>query len=488
MPATRLTGLQVKDNSIQRADLDVGTSGQAVITKALSASSLRLVASSTGADAGTGDVTFDLAQTGVGAGTYVKVTVDVYGRVTGSSTLSAGDIPDISATYLLRAGGTMSGPLVAASSSVSQSGLRIPAGTAPSSPVNGDLWNSTNVLKFYNGSIVTTVATLELANSWSQKQTFVSSTSSTASLNIPFGAAPSSPTSGDVWGAGSSLFYYDGSIRTFANLESTQTFSGAKTFSGNVVTLAPASTTYASLNIGPGTAPTTPASGDIWNSGTDLKFYDGSTTNTLLTTGNIGSSVIQNQNSAAQATSNFWISGVGSANELRAYDTAATHYVAIKAQATGMTSSYTFVMPAGYGGANGLLATDGAGVLSWTNSPIFTNSIVDNAAGTARSTIYRTAGVARVYIGVDTTAETGSNTGSNFNIILCNDAGAGIETIISAARPAGSTINLGGTGRRTVALSGMMTMGITAATISQDTSDASDTRSITIAGGGAAGI
>lgn len=42
----------------------------------------------------------DMTATGVGAGTYTKVTVDAAGRVTSAGTLSAGDIPDISGTYV----------------------------------------------------------------------------------------------------------------------------------------------------------------------------------------------------------------------------------------------------------------------------------------------------------------------------------------------------------------------------------------------------
>jgi hypothetical protein len=53
---TNLRGGQVKDGNIQRVDLDIATVGQAVILKLLLGNGLTLV-SSTGADAGTGDVT-----------------------------------------------------------------------------------------------------------------------------------------------------------------------------------------------------------------------------------------------------------------------------------------------------------------------------------------------------------------------------------------------------------------------------------------------
>jgi hypothetical protein len=74
MPKTRITGVEILDGSIQRVDLDTTTTGLAVITKAVSSSDI--VLSSTGVDAGTGDVTFTLTETGITAGTWTKVTFD----------------------------------------------------------------------------------------------------------------------------------------------------------------------------------------------------------------------------------------------------------------------------------------------------------------------------------------------------------------------------------------------------------------------------
>jgi len=62
---------------------------------------------------GTADVTgvATLANSGVSAGTYTKVTVDAKGRVTTATTLTAGDIPSLAGTYVLKAGDTMTGTL-----------------------------------------------------------------------------------------------------------------------------------------------------------------------------------------------------------------------------------------------------------------------------------------------------------------------------------------------------------------------------------------
>src|SRR5215472_2597936 len=55
MPPTVIRGPQVLDGTIQRADLDTSTVGQAIVAKLVQGAGITL--SSTGADSGTGDVT-----------------------------------------------------------------------------------------------------------------------------------------------------------------------------------------------------------------------------------------------------------------------------------------------------------------------------------------------------------------------------------------------------------------------------------------------
>jgi hypothetical protein len=57
MPITTPTGRQIRDNSIQRDDLDFSTVGQAVVRKIVQGTNINL--NSTGADSGTGDVTIN---------------------------------------------------------------------------------------------------------------------------------------------------------------------------------------------------------------------------------------------------------------------------------------------------------------------------------------------------------------------------------------------------------------------------------------------
>lgn len=64
MPPTVIRGKQVLDGSIQRADLDTTTVGQAVVAKLVQGTNVTL--SSTGGDAGTGDVTINVPGGGIG--------------------------------------------------------------------------------------------------------------------------------------------------------------------------------------------------------------------------------------------------------------------------------------------------------------------------------------------------------------------------------------------------------------------------------------
>jgi hypothetical protein len=64
MPPTVIRGGQVLDGSIQRTDLDTSTVGQAVVAKLIQGTNVTL--SSTGADAGTGDVTINVPTGGTG--------------------------------------------------------------------------------------------------------------------------------------------------------------------------------------------------------------------------------------------------------------------------------------------------------------------------------------------------------------------------------------------------------------------------------------
>lgn len=87
MSKTRVTGVQVADGSIQRVDLDVTTTGQALITKVLAGDNISL--NSTGVDSGTGDVTINVT------GLASVATSGSYNDLTDKPNASASALDDL---------------------------------------------------------------------------------------------------------------------------------------------------------------------------------------------------------------------------------------------------------------------------------------------------------------------------------------------------------------------------------------------------------
>jgi hypothetical protein len=96
MPVTQIRGGQVGDGTIGRADLDIATVGNAVIRKIVQGSGITI--SSTGADAGTGDVTISAS---AGGGTVTSIaagaglTASPSSPITGAGTLSVNKTTDL---------------------------------------------------------------------------------------------------------------------------------------------------------------------------------------------------------------------------------------------------------------------------------------------------------------------------------------------------------------------------------------------------------
>jgi len=95
MPRTEVRGGQVKDSGIQRDDLDAVTSGQAVIKKVVAGTNVSL--SSTGADAGTGDVTVNVPNAALGVGSAIDSQLAEFDG-TGGKQLKASRKLTVSAT------------------------------------------------------------------------------------------------------------------------------------------------------------------------------------------------------------------------------------------------------------------------------------------------------------------------------------------------------------------------------------------------------
>ena len=173
-------------------------------------SGLGTMATATAADYSTTTVANGLYYplTGNPSGFLTSAPVTSVAGRTGAVTLSNTDISGLgtmataaAADYALLAGATFTGKVNTPASTTTAAGLNLPHGTAPTTPVNGDIWTTTgNILWRRNGG-TQTIPNQGTSNTFSAgaKQT-VSHSSTTAGLNIgPVAGDPSSLANGDVW-------------------------------------------------------------------------------------------------------------------------------------------------------------------------------------------------------------------------------------------------------------------------------------------------
>lgn len=155
-----------------------------------------------------------------GSGTYSVWTVNVGGTTPlqsvewGEILGVLGDQSDLAAalnsklntstaasTYAPLAGATFTGLVVTPASTTGTAGLRLPHGSAPTTPTNGDLWTTTTGLVGRFNGFTRTMAQREGSNTFSAgaKQTFTNS-STTAGANLaPIATDPSTLANGDIW-------------------------------------------------------------------------------------------------------------------------------------------------------------------------------------------------------------------------------------------------------------------------------------------------
>lgn len=108
---------------------------------------------------------------------------------------------------LNKAGDTATGKISFPASVTGAASLGVPHGVAPSAPVNGDLWSTTTALFVRLNGSTRTLSVLEAAESFTAKKTFATAGAGFASLNVPAGSAPSSPVDGDIWATTTQLIY-----------------------------------------------------------------------------------------------------------------------------------------------------------------------------------------------------------------------------------------------------------------------------------------
>ena len=172
---------------------------------------------------------------------------------------SAGRISDSalsSNVFLKTSAQTLTNKLIFATPTVSASSLNLPHGTAPTSPLDGDVWTATTGLFVRVNGRTEQIAELG-ANTFQDKQSFVAPTVSAASINLPHGTAPTGAVNGDLWTTTSGVFVrVNGATEQLADL-SANTFTAKQSLPASTASAAP-------INLGEGVAPTSPVNGDIW--------------------------------------------------------------------------------------------------------------------------------------------------------------------------------------------------------------------------------
>ena len=111
------------------------------------------------------------------------------------------------------------------SSVASETGARQSADTTLQNNINAETTARASAdasLQANINSVSTASAQLAAANTFAAKQTLAASTTTSASLNVPAGSAPSSPAAGDVWNTGSTLQYRDNASTTRSLVSTTQ--------------------------------------------------------------------------------------------------------------------------------------------------------------------------------------------------------------------------------------------------------------------------
>lgn len=187
--------------------------------------------------------------------------------VTGRPTTIAGyGISDA----LNKTGDTATGKISFVASQSGAASLAIPHGAAPSAPVNGDLWSTTAALFAQINGNTRTISVLEAAETYTAKKTFPVAGAGFASLNVPAGAAPTSPVDGDLWATSTQLVYrMAGVSRNVAFWDANSRIAlanggtGASDAAGARTNLGLGTAATRNISVGT-TAPTSPATNDLW--------------------------------------------------------------------------------------------------------------------------------------------------------------------------------------------------------------------------------
>ena len=256
-----------------------------------------------------------------------------------------------------------------------------------------------NILTLHDQATDTTFVTID-ANG--KVSTIASEATNGAGFNIAHGAAPTTPVNGDIWTTTNGLFLRQNSVtRQFVDLDGTQTISGVKTFSHPSQTLGN-STAASTINIGTGATLT--ATTKTINIGTN--GVSGSTTNITLGSATSGATNAIQVNGPMTVGNNFTATGlninIGTLTATAFYNfgtgalaSGATRTIGIGTNAlAGSTNAITIGSAAGTSTTTLQGNTNGVTAAADTNSvALATTAYVVGQAGSATPLVNGTAAV-----------------------------------------------------------------------------------------------
>lgn len=150
--------------------------------------------------------------------------------------------------------------------------VNIPAGVAPTSPADGDFWSVGSSLFYKVTSGTHQIPFLASTNSWTAKQNFAASTTTTAYFNLAHGVAPTSPVNGDIWTTTGAV-----NVRLNGGTHSMAFYGASGTWAAKQIFFT-STTAAASITLPHGVAPTSPVNGDMWTTTSGLFLRVNSTT------------------------------------------------------------------------------------------------------------------------------------------------------------------------------------------------------------------
>jgi hypothetical protein len=164
-----------------------------------------------------GSTATTLSNTGVIAGTFTKVTVDAKGRATAGQQAAFADLAGTAGVTQLPA------TIAYNNQSNTFTADQTVTGSVNAVAFNGNGAGLTNVNAVtLNGLASASFARLATPNTFAAKQTLVASSTTSASLNLTAGVAPSAPAAGDVWNTGTVVQYRDSASTTRSLVSTTQ--------------------------------------------------------------------------------------------------------------------------------------------------------------------------------------------------------------------------------------------------------------------------